>query len=144
MKITSEHFGTTENREIRLFTLDNGRGMEIKVINFGGIIATLRVPDRHGKLDDIVLGHDNLNGYLYHSRYLGSLVGRYGNRIRRGKFVLNGIEYDLPINNGVNHLHGGMKGFDKVVWDAEEIGSGLRLTYHSWDGEQGYPGNLEA
>src|SRR6185295_12675395 len=102
------------------------------------------VPDRHGKIGDVVLGHDHLEGYLHRSRYFGSLIGRYGNRIRRGQFALNGVEYNLPINNGKNHLHGGVQGFDKVVWDAAEIDGGLRLTYRSWDGEQGYPGNLEA
>ena len=133
-----------DGREVKLFTLVNDRGMEIKVINYGGIITALNVPDRHGQIGDVVLGHDNLDGYLHRSRYFGSLIGRYGNRIRRGQFVLNGIAYNLPINNGKNHLHGGVKGFDKVVWEVDEIGEGLRLTYRSWDGEEGYPGNLEA
>jgi len=118
--------------------------MEIKVINYGGIISTLNVPDRKGIAGDVVLGHDNLDGYLHRSRYFGALIGRYGNRIRRGQFALNGVEYSLPINNGKNHLHGGVKGFDKVFWEAEEIAGGLRLTYRSSDGEEGYPGNLEA
>src|SRR5881394_1246529 len=145
MNIRREHFGMMpDGREVELFTLTNDHGMEIKVINYGGIITELNVPDRHGKMGDVVLGHDNLDGYLHRSRYFGALIGRYGNRIRRGQFTLNGVEYHLPINNGKNHLHGGMKGFDKVVWDAEEIPDGLRLTYRSWDGEEGYPGNLEA
>src|SRR6185436_20416026 len=143
--MNSEHFDMMpDGREVKLFTLTNDRGMEIKVINYGGIITALNVPDRHGQIGDVVLGHDNLDGYLHRSRYFGSLIGRYGNRIRRGQFVLNGIEYNLPINNGKNHLHGGVKGFDKVFWEAEEIAEGLRLTYRSWDGEEGYPGNLTA
>ncbi len=145
MNIQSEHFGMMpDDREVKLFTLTNDRGMEIKVINYGGIITELNVPDRSGKIGDVVLGHDTLDGYLHRSRYFGSLIGRYGNRIRRGQFALNGTEYHLPINNGQNHLHGGFKGFDKVFWEAEEIAQGLRLTYRSWDGEESYPGNLEA
>jgi len=145
MNIRSEHFGTMpDGREVKLFTLTNEPGMEIKVINYGGIITTLKVADRDGKIGDVVLGHDNLDGYLHRSRYFGALIGRYGNRIRRGQFVLNGIEYNLPINNGQNHLHGGVQGFDKVFWDASEIAGGLQLTYRSGNGEQGYPGNLEA
>jgi len=145
MKITSEPYGVMpDGREVLLFTLGNNSGLEIKVINYGGIITALAAPDRDGQAGDVVLGHDNLDGYLHRSRYFGSLIGRHGNRIRRGQFVLNGIEYQLPINNGKNHLHGGVKGFDKVFWDAEEIAGGLRLSYRSWDGEEGYPGNLEA
>ena len=145
MNIRREHFGMMpDGREVELFTLTNDRGIEIKIINYGGIITALNVPDRHGKMGDVVLGHDNLDGYLHRSRYFGALIGRYGNRIRQGQFTLNGVEYHLPINNGKNHLHGGLKGFDKVVWEAEEIPDGLRLTYRSWDGEEGYPGNLEA
>ena len=144
MTITSEHFGTTDDREVRLFRLRNDQGIEMEVINYGGIIKALNVPDRDGKTSDVVLGHDSLDGYLHRSRYFGALIGRHGNRIKRGRFVLNGVEYQLPINNGKNHLHGGDKGFDKVVWDAGDVGDGLQLTYRSWDGEQGYPGNLEA
>jgi aldose 1-epimerase len=145
MKMTSEHFGTMpEGCEIRLCTLTNNQGMEAGIINFGGIIAKLKVPDRHGKLEDVVVGHDTLQGYLDRSRFFGALIGRYANRIARGRFVLNGAEYSLGINNGVNHLHGGFKGFDKVVWRPEQIDQGLRLTYLSQDGEEDYPGNLRA
>ena len=145
MNIRSEHFGMMpDGREVKRFTLANDQGVEIKVINYGGIITDLSVPDRYGKIGDVVLGHDKLDGYLHRSRYFGALIGRYGNRIRRGQFALNGFAYQLPINNGQNHLHGGPKGFDKVVWDADEIAGGLRLTYRSWDGEEGYPGNLDA
>ena len=133
-----------EGCEIRLCTLTNNQGMEAGIINFGGIIAKLKVPDRHGKLEDVVVGHDTLQGYLDRSRFFGALIGRYANRIARGRFVLNGAEYSLGINNGVNHLHGGFKGFDKVVWRPEQIDQGLRLTYLSQDGEEDYPGNLRA
>jgi aldose 1-epimerase len=144
VNVCREHFGETEGREVELFTLTNDRGVEIKVINYGGIITALHVPDRSGEMADVVLGHDNLDDYLHRSRYFGALIGRYGNRIRRGEFTLNGVEYHLPINNGQNHLHGGMKGFDKVVWEADASAARLQLTYRSWDGEEGYPGNLEA
>jgi aldose 1-epimerase len=145
MNIRSERFGMMpDGGEVKLFTLMNDRGLEMKVINYGGIITVLKAPDRHGKFGDVVQGHDTLEGYLHRSRYFGALIGRYGNRIRRGQFSLNGNAYNLPINNGRNHLHGGVKGFDKVVWDADQITAGLRLTYRSWDGEEGYPGNLEA
>ena len=134
----------SEGCDIRLFTLTNNHGMEVKIINYGGIVVTINVPDRDGKVDDVVLGHDTLEGYLHRSRFFGALIGRYANRIARGRFVLNGVEYCLGINNGVNHLHGGFKGFDKVVWRAAVVGEGLRLTYLSADGEEDYPGNLRA
>ena len=133
-----------DGREVRLFTLRNDAGLEMKVINYGGIITELNLPDRDGRLRDVVLGMDNFDGYLHRSRYFGSLIGRHGNRIKDGRFVLNGVDFKLPINNGRNHLHGGFKGFDKVLWDAAEVGDGVQLTYRSWDGEEGYPGNLEA
>ena len=145
MKITSEHFGQTDGKTVRLYSLDNEQ-MEVGIINYGGIITSIRVPDRSGKRVDVVLGHDSLEGYLNRSRYFGALVGRYGNRIAHGIFSLNGSTYSLAQNNGTNHLHGGLKGFDKVVWDAEEIheraAAGVELRYTSKDGEEGYPGNL--
>jgi len=144
-QITSERFGVTpDGDEVQLFSLNNDQGMEVKITNYGGIIVAINVPDRNGKIDDVVLGHDTLDGYLHLSRYFGALIGRHANRIARGKFVLNGVEYSLATNNGKNHLHGGLKGFDKVVWEACEIEDGLQLTYLSQDGEEGYPGNLEA
>jgi aldose 1-epimerase len=119
----------------------------MKVTNYGGIITSLEVPDRYGKLSDIVLGYDDLGGYLRETPYFGAIVGRYGNRIAKGKFVLDGKEYTLARNNGENHLHGGAKGFDKEVWDAQEFKNtsevGLKLHYLSRDGEEGYPGNLD-
>ncbi len=145
IKIARKSFGVTAGGEqVDLFTLTNDRGMEVKMINFGGIITALRVPDRNGKIDDVVLGHDALEGYENRSRYFGALVGRYANRIARGKFVLNGVTYSLATNNGQNHLHGGLKGFDKVVWHATETSDGVQLTYQSKDGEEGYPGTLHA
>ena len=144
-QITSERFGVMpDGDEVQLFSLNNDQGMEVKITNYGGIIVAIKVPDRKGKIDDVVLGHDTLDGYLHLSRYFGALIGRHANRIARGKFVLNGVEYSLATNNGKNHLHGGLKGFDKLVWEACEIEGGLQLTYLSQDGEEGYPGNLEA
>src|SRR6266404_2190521 len=145
LRITSEPFGVmADGRQVHLFSLANDQGMVVKVINYGGIIAAINVLDRNGTLDDVVLGHDSLEGYLNRSRYFGALIGRHANRIARGKFVLNGVEYSLPINNGRNHLHGGIRGFDKVVWTPKEANDGLQLSYRSCDGEEGYPGNLEA
>ena len=140
-------FGTTaDGKEVFLYTLKNHSGMEAKITNYGGIVVSLRVPDRAGKFDDVVLGYDSLAGYLKETPYFGALIGRYGNRIDKGKFTLNGKEYSLATNNGKNHLHGGLKGFDKVVWTADQVetpaGPSLVLKYLSKDGEEGYPGNL--
>lgn len=147
MTITSGQFGQTLDGEaVLLFSLVNDQGVEAKITNYGGIITSLNVPDRSGKLADIVLGHDCLEGYLNRSRYFGALIGRYANRIANGRFSLNGTTYSLAHNNGPNHLHGGLKGFDKVVWKAKEVHTpdsiGLELSYLSEDGEEGYPGNL--
>jgi aldose 1-epimerase len=147
MKITSQPFGeTTDGKVVDLFSLRNDQGMEVNLTSYGGIITALRVPDRWGRIDDVVLGHDTLEGYLHRSRYFGALIGRYANRISRGQFSLNGTRYSLTQNNGENHLHGGFRGFDKVVWEAREIiapdAVGLELAYLSPAGEEGYPGNL--
>ena len=145
VRVTREQFGVTAGGEqIDLFTLANNHGMEVKIINFGGIITAIKVPDRHGKIEDVVLGHDTLEGYENRSRYFGALVGRYANRIAHGKFVLNGVAYALATNNGENHLHGGLKGFDKVAWEATASRDGLQLIYLSRHGEEGYPGTLQA
>lgn len=130
---------------LALYTLRNKQGMEIRVSNYGGIITHWMAPDRSGKLADIVLGYDSIGGYLKETPYFGAIVGRYGNRIAKGKFSLEGKTYKLAINNIGNHLHGGLKGFDKVVWQVEPLDSAqtLRLTYRSRDGEEGYPGNLD-
>ena len=130
--------------KVQIFTLSNNHGVELKIINYGGIIVAINVPDRHGKTADIALGHDALEGYVNRSRYFGALVGRCANRIAHGQFSLNGIAYKLATNNGPNHLHGGLRGFDKVVWNAEANDSAVRLNYLSRDGEEGYPGNLSA
>jgi aldose 1-epimerase len=146
-QITKQAFGkTAEQESVELYTLTNAKGVEAKIMTYGGIVVSLKVPDRHGKLGDVVLGYDNLEGYLKSNPFFGCIVGRYGNRIANGKFTLNGKPYTLARNNGENHLHGGLKGFDKVVWKAKEIksptGVGLSLSYVSKDGEEGYPGNL--
>jgi aldose 1-epimerase len=143
MKILSEPFGVMPTGdEVQIFGLTNDQGVEVKVTNYGGIIVAINVPDLDGKLGDVVLGHDSLEGYVNRSRYFGALVGRYANRIARGKFRLNGVEYQLATNNGANHLHGGLRGFDKVVWKADARDDVLQLTHLSGDGEEGYPGNL--
>jgi len=148
MSIKKQSFGKTEEGVlVNLYTFTNENGMEVKITNYGGIIVSIRVPDRNGKLGDVVLGYDSLDGYIEKSPYFGSLIGRYGNRIAYGKFTLDGVEYSLAQNNGENHLHGGLKGYDKVVWQAEEVKSestvGLKLNYLSNNGEEGYPGNLD-
>lgn len=126
------------------FTLKNANGLLAKIINYGTIITELHVPDRDGGLADVVLGFDALESYLEANPYFGCTVGRVANRIRHGKFTLEGKTWTLAVNNGPNHLHGGVKGFDKVLWKAEPLeGSMVRFTYRSVDGEEGYPGNLD-
>jgi aldose 1-epimerase len=131
---------------VDLFTLRNSKGAEARICNYGGIVVSLKVPDKSGKIGDVVLGYDKLWDYVKESPYFGCLVGRYGNRIAKGKFTLNGKDYLLATNNAPNHLHGGNRGFDKVVWHptimATADGPALELSYVSRDGEEGYPGNL--
>jgi aldose 1-epimerase len=147
--ITKSDFGKMpDGTPIQLYTLRNSKGMEATIMTYGGIVTSLKVPDKNGKFDDVVLGYDNLDGYLTNSPFFGALIGRYGNRIAKGKFSLDGVEYTLAVNNPPNHLHGGVKGFDKVVWTVAEAevgedGPELELTYLSKDGEEGYPGNLK-
>jgi aldose 1-epimerase len=146
--IKKEAFGKTpDGSPVDVYTLTNSHGLEARVMNFGGILLSLRVPDRNGKLDDIVLGFDSLEPYFTNDPHLGSIIGRYANRIANGKFTLDGVEYTLPKNNGPNTLHGGVKGFDKVLWQAEtsetDKGCALVLRYTSKDGEEGFPGNLK-
>lgn len=126
------------------YTLTNTLGFEVSVTNYGGAVTSLKTPDRHGNFGEIVLGFETLDEYVQNPRYFGALIGRHANRIARGRFSLNGVEYQLPCNNGANHLHGGFKGFDKRVWDVRESESSLHLTYFSKDGEEGYPGNVTA
>lgn len=131
---------------VELFTLRNAHGIQVQLTNYGGIITSIRTPDRAGRFADIVLGYDDLAGYLKNSPYFGAIVGRYANRIARGHFTLDGTTYSLAVNNGPNSLHGGLRGFDKVVWNAHPFqnqdGEGVALEYISPDGEEGYPGTL--
>ena len=146
--VTKAPFGKTpDGKPVDIYTLRNSKGAEARISNYGGIVISLKVPDKNGKLGDVVLGYDNFDGYLKNTPYFGALVGRYGNRIANGKFILDGQTYTLAQNNGPNSLHGGKVGFDKVVWNAKLIasshGPGLELTYVSKDGEEGFPGKLE-
>lgn len=146
-RIKSESFGKApDGTPVELFTLTNSNGVSAQITNYGGIITTLNVPDKNGEFEDVVLGYYTLEEYLKKSPHFGCLVGRFGNRIAKGKFTLDGVEYQMAINNGPNHLHGGLVGFDKKVWTPEMIteddGAALKLTYLSPDGEENYPGNL--
>lgn len=147
MNIKKEFFGKLpDSREIEQYTLTNSTGLKARLMTYGATLISLEVPDQDGQFADITLGHESLEGYITSSPYFGSIVGRYGNRIAKGQFTLNGIEYQLTTNDGENHLHGGTRGFDKVVWKAEPVQSegslGVRFSYLSKDGEEGYPGNL--
>ena len=155
--VTREPFAALpDGREVELFTLTNADGIEVRIIEYGGIILSLTTPDRDGNMGDIVLGYDDLDGYLDVTPYFGALIGRYGNRIGGARFTLDDVEYSLAANNDANHLHGGDVGYDKVLWSGTPIESpgtgsagaegtdtaGVRLTYTSADGEEGYPGTL--
>ena len=152
MKILKSDFGKLPNgTPATLFTLSNGKGIEVDITNYGGIITAIRMPDKSGNVEDVVLGFKSVEGYLSETYltegpYFGAIIGRFGNRIANGKFELEGKEYRLATNNGPNHLHGGLKGFDKVLWDAEGFEdtkqAGVKLKYLSQDMEEGYPGNL--
>ena len=147
-KITKSNFGKlTDGTAVDQYTLTGNQGAFCKIITYGGIVTELHVPDKNGQLADIVLGFDDLAGYLSPQPYFGALCGRYANRIAKGKYTLEGKTYSLAINNGPNALHGGIKGFDKVVWHAtpgeSKDGATLKLEYTSADGEEGYPGKLK-
>jgi len=148
MSVKVEPFGkTADGQTVEIVTMTNNKGLTAKITNYGGILVALETPDRNGKMGDIVLGFDKLDGYLKGHPYFGAIIGRYGNRIGQAKFTLDGKEYKLAANNGVNSLHGGLKGFDKVVWKIEEAKATdkkavLKLSYLSKDGEEGFPGNL--
>ncbi len=146
--IKKQAFGTVPEGRVDLYTMTNSRGMEVRAMNYGGIIVSLRVPDKKGVLADVVLGFDTLDAYLNNMPYFGAIIGRCANRIAKGKFALDGVEYRLARNNGMNSLHGGLKGFDKVLWRGEQFennqGIGVVFTYTSKNGEEGYPGNLKA
>ena len=137
-----------DGQPVRLYTLTNNHGMTVKITNFGGIVTSILVPDRRGRMGDVALGFDSLPNYAKNlsGTYFGALIGRYGNRIAKGRFTLDGTTYHVPVNNGPNSLHGGKRGFDLKVWtrgpSTAPNGVGLDLTYLSQDGEEGYPGNL--
>lgn len=133
-----------DGRQVHVFTLANAAGMRVRILDLGGIITEIHVPDRDGVFADVALGFDTFDPYLGDSPYFGALIGRYGNRIAAGRFTLDGQAYTLPVNNGKNHLHGGVPGFDRVLWRSRIEGNELVLDYRSVDGEQGYPGNLDA
>jgi aldose 1-epimerase len=143
--ITEKPFGNFEGQAITEYTLTNAKGMQLSIINYGGTITKLTAPDKNGTMGDVVLGYDSLSGYTQKGNpFFGALIGRYGNRIGKAQFTLDGKTYNLDKNDGQNSLHGGAKGYDKVVWTAEKQGdNALKLTYHSKDGEEGYPGNLD-
>lgn len=146
--IKQEQWGVADDRAVSLFTLTNERGFEVSITNYGGAVVSLQAPDRKGTYGDVVLGFDKLADYVRNQFYFGGLIGRYANRIARGRFSLDGVEYQLSQNDGPNHLHGGVRGFNKRVWEVidplADAGRTLTLQYLSRDGEEGYPGNLRA
>jgi len=148
-RLTVTSFGTLPAGEaVHAYTLTNARGVEVRIIDFGAHVTAIRTPDRTGKMADIALGFDSLAGWVANEPYFGAVVGRYGNRIAKGRFTLDGTTYKLAVNNGPNALHGGIKGFNKVLWHAtpsgDSAGVHVKLEYASKDGEEGYPGNLQA
>lgn len=147
-RLQEQNWGSVDGKTVRLFTLTNRKGTVVKVMNYGLIITDIQTPDREGKPGHVVLGFDNLQQYLKGHPFFGAIAGRVANRIAKGKFTLDGREYTLAVNNGPNHLHGGLKGFDKQVWDARPLPAGehaqaIEFHYLSKDGEEGYPGNLD-
>ena len=151
MTVEESLFGQHDGQDVKTFILKNDQGMEVHLTNYGAMVTALMVPDKDGKIENVVLGFDTPEAYwtepyISNVCYLGAIVGRYGNRIAKGQFTLKGSTYTLATNNGPNHLHGGLKGFDKVVWQAEVVDNegfvGVAFTYVSADGEEGYPGNL--
>jgi aldose 1-epimerase len=144
--IKKEPFGQAAGQPVDIYTLTNANGVEARIMTYGGRVVSFKAPDRSGKLADVMLGCDTLDCYLANDPYFGSIVGRYGNRIGKGRFVLKGKEFTLPKNDGENTLHGGIKNFSRVVWKAREAkshdGVALSLSYLSKDGEEGFPGNL--
>ena len=146
--IMKEPFGkTADGKAVDIYTLRNTNGMEARIMTYGGTLVSLKVPDRNGNLGDVVLGCDDVDTYMHQSTYLGALIGRYGNRIGKAQFTLDGQTYHLDANNGANTLHGGTNGYDKVLWQAKPVptdsGPSLELTYVSKDGEEGFPGTLK-
>ena len=146
MSIKKELFGTHRGCDIYKYTLENGNGMSVVISNFGATILSINVPDKNGEVADVICGYDDLQSYIDADGYQGAIIGRVGNRICRGKFELDGVQYDMYINNGPNHLHGGKEGFDKKIWQVLPLDEGLetsiKLFLLSADGDEGYPGNL--
>jgi aldose 1-epimerase len=148
-KLTSQPFGKLpDGTPVEIFTLSDGK-YEARIATYGGVVVSLKVPDRNGKVADVVLGFDDVDGYVTNfngpsDAFFGALIGRYANRIAHGSFTLDGRKYSLPLNNGENSLHGGPHGFNNVVWKAKPLANGVELSYLSKDGEAGYPGNLSA
>jgi aldose 1-epimerase len=148
-KVTSQPFGKMpDGTPVDIFTLSDG-AYEARIATYGGIVVSLKAPDRQGKAADVVLGFDDLDGYIANfngpsDAFFGAIIGRYANRIAHGSFMLDGKKYSLPLNNGANSLHGGPHGFNNVIWKAKPVADGVELSYLSKDGEAGYPGNLSA
>ncbi len=141
-RVSKQAFGNTpEGTPVDLYSLRDGK-IEVGIMTYGGIVVSLRTPDRNGKLDDVVLGCDSVEKYVTQTAHFGGIIGRYANRIAHGSFQLDGQTYSIPKNDGDNALHGGTRGFDKVVWSAKEVKDGVELTYVSKDGDQGFPGTL--
>ena len=142
--VSSINWGTVDGKEVKLYTLTNKNGVEVKITNYGGIVTSWITADKKGDRSNVVLGFDSLSGYLAKPPYFGAIIGRYGNRIGNATFKIDTATYQLAANDGKQHLHGGNKGYDKVVWDAQpsDSAASLTLTYLSKDGEEGYPGNL--
>lgn len=147
MSITKKSFGKTkDNIDVDIFSLSNQNNIKVEITTYGATVISIITPDKNNKFDDIVLGYDNITSYENGDKYFGALVGRCANRIEHGKFRINDTEYSLYVNNGPNHLHGGLQGFDKVVWNVstiDSINNILKLSYFSKDGEESYPGNLK-
>ncbi len=146
--VTEARWGSADGKEVSLYTLSNGNGLTLKVSNYGGVICSFEVPDRRGELADVVLGFDDLASYVAQSSYFGAVIGRVANRIAGARFTLQGKTYRLAANNGESSLHGGNRGWDKAVWQAKVVGSGhgpsLELTHESPDGDEGFPGTVQA
>ncbi|MEO6723857.1 MAG: aldose epimerase family protein, partial [Blastocatellia bacterium] len=147
--VKKDSFGKlADGTPVDSYTLTNKNGVEVKITNYGATVTSIKVPDRSGKFDDVALGYDSIDGYLAKNPHLGAVAGRYANRIAKGQFTLNGKAYTLARNNGENHLHGGPKGFYQALWTATPVENGdnvgVTLKYLSKDGEEGYPGNLDA
>jgi aldose 1-epimerase len=148
-KVTNQPFGKMpDGTPVEIYTLGDGVD-EARIMTYGGVVVSLKAPDRKGKPADVVLGFDNVDGYVANfngssDAFFGAIIGRYANRIAHGSFTLDGVKYSLPLNDGTNSLHGGPRGFNNAVWKAKSIADGVELTYLSKDGEAGYPGNLSA